>query len=69
MITLYTTYCPKCIILEKKLNAARIDYKIEDNIDTMLELGITSAPMLKIDDKLLNFTQSVDYVNKTIKGL
>lgn len=69
MITLYTTYCPKCIILEKKLNAARIDYKIEDNIDIMLELGITSAPMLKIDDKLLNFTQSVDYVNKTIKGL
>lgn len=69
MITLYTTYCPKCSILEKKLNAARIDYKIEDNIDIMLELGITSAPMLKIDDKLLNFSQSVDYVNKTIKGL
>ena len=33
MVVLYSTGCPKCKVLEKKLNADKIEYSISDDID------------------------------------
>ena len=63
MITLFTTGCPKCEVLKKKLNDKHIEYKTETNIDKMFELDITQVPVLMIDDKLYNFTEAVNWVN------
>lgn len=55
-ITLYSTGCPKCNVLEKKLKAAGFKYlKVEDMeecIGVSAALGIDSFPILSIaDDK------------------
>ena len=64
MITLYTTHCPKCVVLEKKLNSKNIDFKICDDIDYMLSLNIQQAPYLEVDNKLMNFSEAIKWINE-----
>lgn len=58
MITLYTTHCPKCRVIEKKLAQKNIQYIEVSDINEMQKLGFQSAPMLKVDDKLYNFSDA-----------
>ena len=55
MITLFSTGCPKCKVIEKKLTQKNIEYKKVTDVAEMQRLGFTSAPVLKVDDKILNF--------------
>ena len=61
---MYSTHCPKCLILEKKLNEAGVDYKICDDIDIMTNKGFDLLPMLEVDDNIMNYTETVKWVNK-----
>ena len=63
MITLYTTHCPRCVVLEKKLNAKGIKFEICEDQDLMVEKGFMSAPMLEVDDEVLDFTKAVAWIN------
>ena len=63
MIILFSTNCPKCRVLEQKLNQKNIDFIISDNIDEIIEKGFMSAPILKIDDEYLEFGNAVKWVN------
>ena len=63
MIVLYSTHCPRCTVLEKKLNDKNIKYEIVDNEDEILKLGIDVVPILKVDDELMSFGQAVKWVN------
>jgi len=63
-IILYSTGCPKCQVLIKKLNQKQIQYKIENNTETMLAKGFTQVPMLQVDDNILNFKQATEWINK-----
>lgn len=63
MITLYSTHCPRCKVLETKLNQKGIEFKIVENIEEMEKLGIQSVPMLKIDDNIMNFTEAIVWIN------
>jgi glutaredoxin-related protein len=62
---LYSTGCPKCNVLKKKLAAAGIDYDEETNVEIMESLGISAVPVLKINNQLLSFTEAVKYINNT----
>ena len=69
MITLYSTHCPKCIILERKLIERNIDFEMCDDIDLMIEKGFQEAPYLEIQDdtlgihETLNFSQAIEKIN------
>lgn len=58
MVTLYTTHCPKCRVIEKKLAQKNIQYNEVTDISEMQKLGFTSAPMLKVDGKIYNFSDA-----------
>lgn len=60
---LYSTGCPRCIILEKKLAEKNMKYNYEDNAEIMLAKGMTTAPMLEVDGKLLDFARAIEYIN------
>ena len=62
-LILYTTHCPKCIILEKKLNAKSLNFTVCDDIKIMKQLGIDYTPMLAVENKLLSFSEAVQYIN------
>lgn len=55
MITLYSTGCPKCKVIEKKLGQKNIQYIKNTDITEMQRLGFTSAPVLEVDGKIMNF--------------
>ena len=57
-IIMYSTHCPKCNQLSKRLNDRGIKYEICDNIDTMKSLGITTAPYLQVNGELMDFTKA-----------
>lgn len=61
---LYTTGCPKCKILEKKLNDKKVDFTTVSDRDELIAAHITSVPMLKKPDGVvLDYFAAVKYVN------
>lgn len=64
MITLYSNNCPRCIVLKQKLNNANITFQEENDINTMISLCLDEVPVLKIDDKIMNFLEAIDWINK-----
>lgn len=64
MITLYSTHCPRCRVLETKLTQKNIEFNVVTDVNKMELLGIQSVPVLEVDGKLLNFTDAVTWVNK-----
>ena len=67
-ITLYSTNCPKCKLLEKELNSAKIEYNVVTDTNEMQALGLRSAPALKIDEELMDFGAAVRWVNSQGAG-
>lgn len=55
-IILYSTNCPKCKQLERKLNSLNIEFEITNDIQKLIDLGFRSAPVLQIDDKFYEFS-------------
>lgn len=64
MIVLYSTGCPRCKILKKKLDQKGISYQENTSVDEMLALGIMQVPVLKVEDRLLEFAEANNWVNE-----
>ena len=62
-VVLYTIGCPKCKVLEKKLQAKGIKY-IECTDETyMTENNLTTLPYLGVNGQIMEFKQAIDWVN------
>lgn len=64
MITLYSTNCPKCTVLERKLNSLPINFQISYDINKIAELGFMEAPILQVDDQYLNFSEAIKWIKE-----
>lgn len=64
MIIVYSTGCPKCKVLIKKLDEKHIDYSICSDIAAMQLKKITQVPVMEVDGELMDFRESVDWINK-----
>lgn len=64
MITLYTTHCPKCKMLEKQLVEKHIDFTQCEDIRVMAGKGFREAPILEINNKPLNFVDAIKWVKE-----
>lgn len=58
MIKLYTTHCPKCKVIEKKLAQKNIQYIEVTDVAEMQRLGFQSVPILEVDGKIMNMTDA-----------
>lgn len=66
-IILYTVDCPKCKVLEKKLNNANISFEVCKDTKIMAERNISKLPMLEVDGEMLTFKEAVDMINKGVE--
>ena len=64
MVVLYSNGCPRCTILKRKLDEKGIDYSVCMEVEEMLSLGITNVPVLKVDDKMMGFSEAVKWVSE-----
>ena len=62
-VILYSTHCPKCMVLEKKLQQANIDFELVEDTAVMQEKGFMSAPMLEVNGNTMDFGDAVKWVN------
>lgn len=62
-IILYTTGCPRCKIIEKKLELKGIKFKTNTDEDEMVAIGLTEAPSLCVGGELLGFSDAVAWIN------
>lgn len=63
MVTLYSNDCPRCKILKKKLDEKGVNYESCTDVNKMLSLGITTVPMLRVEDKMMGFSEAVKWVS------
>lgn len=63
MVTLYSTHCPKCVILEKKLQLNDIDFDVVTDVDLMEQKGFMSLPVLEVDGEEMDFGKAIKWVN------
>lgn len=62
MVILYSTGCPKCAVLKKKLEQAHIEFTVDRDEETMISLGIDSLPVLGVDGKLFGFNEAMKWI-------
>lgn len=63
-VILYSTGCPKCSVIKKKLDAKGIGCTENNDVDAMLALGISQVPVLSVDGELLSFVEANQWVNE-----
>lgn len=64
MVVLYSTGCPKCKVLEKKLDMKGIQYQKNNSVMEMVSLGITQVPVLQVEGMLLDFAEATTWINQ-----
>lgn len=62
-VILYSTGCPKCKILEKKLSEKNVAYTNVSDVEIMLSMGLSTVPMLEVDGDMMKFSDAVKFVN------
>ena len=62
-IVLYTTGCPRCEVLKKKLAQKNMVYEVVSDVDVMTEKGFMSVPMLEVDGEVMDFKAASDWIN------
>lgn len=63
-LVLYTTECPRCKILKKKLEQKNLDYGEVSDLDQMLAKGFKSVPVLEVDGKAYSYEDAMNFLNK-----
>lgn len=63
-VVLYSTNCPKCQVLEKKLKNSNIEFELIQDVEAMIKKGFKSVPMLDVDDMTMDFTQAINWINE-----
>lgn len=64
MIKLLTTHCPRCTVLQKKLNSKNIDYVEITDIEEIQSYGVDTVPILIVDEEIMDFSAAVQWINK-----
>lgn len=62
-IILYSTGCPRCNVIRKKLDAKNISYVVNNSVEDMESLGIANVPVLQVDGELLDFLHANQWIN------
>lgn len=65
-IVLYSTKCPKCLVLERKMRQHGIVFTENNSVQEMLALGFQQAPVLSVDGKAMGFREANDWINSFV---
>lgn len=68
MVTIYTTHCPKCRVIETKLKTKGIQYKEVTDVAEIEKLGFQQVPVLDVDGTIMDFVQANNWINNYTGG-
>lgn len=62
-MTLFKTeMCPKCKILQAKLDEKGLDYEKSDNMQELIDLGFKTVPVLEVDGEYMDFGKAMKWI-------
>jgi glutaredoxin len=68
MITLYSTHCPKCSVLEKKMTQKGMEFTLIDDEEEVVKFGkehnMRQAPILDVGGEIMDFTMALKYIGR-----
>ena len=64
IITLYSTGCPKCQILEKRLKKNNFNFTISDDVNILIEKGFQSAPVMAVGKLFFDYGSAMKLLKK-----
>lgn len=68
MVILYSTGCPACKVLKKKLETKGIPYQENNSTTEMAELGITRVPVLLVNGEMLTMAEANRWITQQQGG-
>lgn len=66
-IILYSTHCPRCNVLTKKLQDAGVQYDEINDVEIMKTKGFHEAPKLEVEGVIMSFGEAIKWI-KNYKG-
>lgn len=66
-IVLYSIGCPKCNVLQTKMDRAGIKYRKVSDKWEIARKGFNLMPILEVDGKSMEFSEAVKWVNAQVK--
>ncbi|GMB10256.1 MAG: thioredoxin family protein [Candidatus Improbicoccus devescovinae] len=63
-VTLFSTGCPKCKILEEKLTRNEINYNVVTDTRIITRMGMSEIPKLRIGMSILDFADANNWINQ-----
>lgn len=67
-IMMYSTGCPKCKTLERKLAKANVNFCICEELDVIQEIaaetGFDTLPILQVGEKYLTFSDAIAWIKE-----
>ncbi len=64
MVKMYTTGCPRCNVLKKKLDEKGVQYEMITDKDIMMSKGFSVVPILEVDGGIMDFTEAIKWINE-----
>jgi len=61
---LYSTGCPKCNVLKRKLAESNVEYSEVTDVQTILGKGIETVPVFETEGKLMDFSQTIKWLKE-----
>ena len=61
---LYSTGCPRCSVLEKKLLAKHVEFTVCNDEELMKRMGLDFLPVLCVDGLCMDFTEANNWINE-----
>lgn len=63
-LILYSNGCPKCRVIKSKLEAKKITFTENNNVEELIPMGIRSLPILKHNDNIMEFCAANTWINQ-----
>lgn len=63
-VVLYSTHCPKCNVLEKKLKQKNIEFEEVNEIKKIKAKGYFSVPVLEVNGESMQFEVANNWINE-----
>lgn len=68
-IVLYSTGCPRCQVLEKKLEQKNIAFEKVTDTELMQKMGMVAVPMLEVDGApIMDYMQAINWLKEVEYG-
>lgn len=56
--------CPQCKALKDRLICGNYHFQVIDDIELMLSKGFTHVPMVEINNKIMNYAETIKWMDE-----